>query len=133
MKDLLAIFLEDLGFTFPEKQIEPEEEIKEKENVISEMNDMERDLYSLCCEGHDKLLISLEPTSANKISEKDKRLYYMMQIARKIMWASIQTRVKHSEGFTAMGIRKGFKIVEINREEQPDFGIIIPDLMGLSF
>lgn len=144
MKELLKKFLQDLGlFTDHENHTEPEQEVEEGEKVIGEMNDLEKGCFTFLSEkskeheeisekGLELLLCSDEEEVKKQMEElkyRHQKIHKAMNVARSIMWASIEDRFSTSEGSTCTGVRKGFKIVEIFEDETHSIsGMVIPGL-----
>ncbi|MFA6999785.1 MAG: hypothetical protein WC241_01580 [Candidatus Paceibacterota bacterium] len=140
MKELLKNFFEGIGlFTDYENHVEPEEDVKEGEKIIGEMNELEKGLYSFIDEKekeHKSLIEQMESAgeagnheTLEKFSLEHAKNDRVAKLASKIMWASIENRFQTSEEATGTGIRKGFKIVEIFENETPSMsGMMIPGL-----
>jgi hypothetical protein len=140
MKDLLKKFFEEQGFFVDfENHTEPDCKVKKGEKVIGEMNDLEKGLYSFIFEkekSHNELVTKMKEAdeadnyeTLGKLEKEHAQNHRIIELARKIMWTSINSRFETSEEATGTGIREGFKVVESYEEEGPSgHAMIIPGL-----
>lgn len=139
MEELLKQFLKEQGFFVDfEKPTEPDEKIESTEKVIGEMNDLEKGLYSFLFEKEkflDELITKAKEAYKAGDNETLKKLFlefrqndFKLDMASKIMWASISSRFETSGESTQIGVREGFKVVEIYKENNRRYGMIIPGI-----
>jgi hypothetical protein len=127
MKEILIRFLEEQRcFVNFENYKEPDFEIREGEKVIGEMNDYEKYLWSLLYkkekENIDLIERAFGEIDFNKrtsllIESKQKNM--LQQMIYNMAFASIYSRFKISLTSKEVGVRKGFKIVEIFETKHP--------------
>lgn len=147
MKELLEMFLKGLGlFTEYENHSEPEQEVREDEKVVGEMNDLEKGCFTVISEKKKEREKIIEEGMValcfdeEEEKEKEKQMQELKcrvqkidktsDVARSIMWASIEERFPASKESTGIGVRKGFKVVEMLDHENDDFmpGMIMPGM-----
>jgi hypothetical protein len=138
MKELLEKFLKEQGFFVNfEIHIEPCD-FKKGEKVIGEMNDLEKSLYTFICvkqKEHGELIEKMKKADEADDSETLEKLipehvknHLIVDLAGKIMWTSIDLRFETFKESKGIGVRKGFKVVEMNEENCPSENeMIIPD------
>jgi hypothetical protein len=140
MKDLLKKFFEEQGFFVDfENHTEPDGKVKKGEKVIGEMNDLEKGLYSFISakeKENVELITKMQEAdeagnyeTLKKLMPEHAQNHRTIDLACKIMWASIESRFETSEEATATGIREGFKVVEMYEKEGPSgHRMIIPGI-----
>lgn len=103
------------------------------------MNDLEKGLYSFISakeKEHFELITKMQKAdeadnneTLGKLKREHAQNHHTIELARKIMWTSINSRFETSEEATATGIREGFKVVESYEEEGPSgHAMVIPGL-----
>lgn len=140
MEELLKKFFEEQGFFVDlGNQIEPDCKLEEDEKVLGEMNDLEKRLYSFISEkekSHSEIISKIQKADESNDYETLKKLsgehslnHQIIELAGQIMWMSINSRFEKSESAIATGVREGFKVVEIYKEEElSGCSIIIPGI-----
>ena len=141
MKELLEKLFQELGlFVDFKSHTEPEQEVKKGEKILEEMNVLEKNCFTFLSEKekeHEKLKEAImllgdkkgKKQEIAKLEHQHLKLHKAMEVARCILWASIENRIQSSEGSTGIGVRKGFKIIESFEDEPPSIsGMVIPGL-----
>lgn len=120
MKDSLLELFEKLGFFNKENQefIEPEEPVGPTENVVGEMNELEKTLFTFVCLAPEKCKEFHSRNSTSEEALAHIQYHESVKLADKMLWVSIRSRYPEPLEASGMGIRKGFVIVEKYEQEE---------------
>ncbi|MDD5547339.1 MAG: hypothetical protein PHN74_00335 [Candidatus Pacebacteria bacterium] len=125
---LAGEMLEEIGIIINSGKFEDAgSEIGEKEKVLGDMTDLEKAMDVFMDQQHDKAmklmkdadkLIGKEPKKEKELVKKFNRSFLeiktKMEIADTLMWMSVRKRFPE---IACLSIRKGFKVVEVPRQE----------------